>query len=106
MYAICNNGDSCPLNDICKLSGTSKQTINSALRKLEADGILYLEVIDGRRKNVCLTDKGKKLAAGTVVRLINIENSILDSWTKAEQETYLLLTMKFMEDFQKRIREL
>ena len=28
LYAICNSGDSCLLSDICKLLGTSKQTIN------------------------------------------------------------------------------
>ena len=43
LYAACNNGGSCLLSDICKISGTSKQTINSALRKLEADGLIYLE---------------------------------------------------------------
>lgn len=105
LYAICNNGISCPLSDICKLSGMSKQTINSALRKLEADGILYLEVMDGRRKNVCLTDKGRELASNTAVRLIEIENSILDSWTKQEQEAYLTLTRKFLTDFQEKMKE-
>ena len=42
LYAIYDNGDGCPLQTICRQSGISKQTVNSALRKLEGDGILYL----------------------------------------------------------------
>lgn len=38
LYAICNSGDECPLSDIPHLSGISKQTVNSALRKLEHEG--------------------------------------------------------------------
>ena len=35
LYTICNYGDSCMLKDIGRNCGLSKQTINSALRKLE-----------------------------------------------------------------------
>ena len=44
----------CALQEICRWSGTSKQTINSALRRLEAEGVLYLEQAGGKRKTVCL----------------------------------------------------
>ena len=50
LYTICNNGESCLLQEICHLSGISKQTINSAIRKLEADEIVYLEQISGKNK--------------------------------------------------------
>lgn len=106
LYTICNSGDSCLLNDICILSGTSKQTINSALRKLEAEGILYLETFNGRKKKVCLTDKGKATVKNTVVRLIKIENDILDSWSKEEQEQYLELTQRYLISFKNKIKEL
>lgn len=105
-YIICNAGDSCLLSDICKLSGTSKQTINSALRRLEAEGTIYLENVSGKKKRVCLTDSGKKLAESTVVRLIEIENSILDSWSKEEVERYLRLTGKYLKEFREKIKEL
>lgn len=106
LYTICNNGESCMLNDICKLSGTSKQTINSSLRKLESEGIVYLERANGRRKKVCLTDKGKDLTNNTVVRLIKIENEIFGLWTKTERETYIQLTQKYLTTFKEKIKEL
>lgn len=34
LYTLCNEGGSCLLNDICILTCLSKQTINSAIRKL------------------------------------------------------------------------
>ncbi len=42
LYTVHDCGGSCQLSDIYKRSGISKQTVNSALRKLEADGVIYL----------------------------------------------------------------
>ena len=53
MYILCDKGGDCPLGEICRLSGISKQTINSALRKLEEEGIVYLEGMDGKKKTAC-----------------------------------------------------
>lgn len=106
LYTICNFGDSCLLSEINKLSGMSRQTINSALRHLEADKIVFLETFDGKKKKVCLTDKGRELAAKTALRLIRIENEIFDSWTQEEQDLYLGLTEKYLKAFREKIREM
>ena len=106
LYTICNNGDSCPLSEICRLSGISKQTVNSALRKLEREGLVYLETYVGRRKMVCLTEQGKVRAEQTVVRLIGIENGILDSWSGEELALYLKLTERYLEELRWQIRKL
>lgn len=103
LYTICNEGDSCLLNDICKLSGLSKQTINSALRKLEADGILYLKQADGRKKRVCLTEQGKCLAEKTAMRIIEAENEIFAGWTAEERKTYLALTQKYLVGIKEKV---
>lgn len=106
LYAICNSGDSCLLSDICRLSGTSKQTINSALRKLERENIVYLEASGGRKKRVCFTPKGKALAENTVVRLIEIENSIFESWPQDQREQYLELTRSYLLSFREKIQNI
>lgn len=105
LYAICNHGEQCLLSDICKLSGTSKQTINSALRKLEADHIVYLETAEGRKKTVCLTENGKQLVNRTVARLIEVENDIFASWQEQERKLYLELTQKYLISFKNKIKE-
>lgn len=106
LYTICNYGDNCLLSDICRLSGASKQTINSALRKLEAENVVYLEIFSGKKKKVCLTEKGKDIVKNTVVRLIEIENDILGSWTKTERAQYLELTQRYLTSFKNKIKEI
>ena len=55
LYTICDRGSPCPLREICRCSGLSKQTVNSALRKLETEGAVYLKPVSARSKSVCLT---------------------------------------------------
>lgn len=102
LYAICDQGDSRLLQEICLYSGLSKQTVNSAVRKLEKEGVLYLENAGARAKNVCLTDRGKALAEKTALRIIEMENDIFESWAEEDMEAYLKLTERFLTDLRKR----
>lgn len=106
LYTICDNGDSCPLRDIVHNSGISKQTVNSALRKLEAEGIIYLESAGAKNKSVCLTKQGKLLADRTARQIINIENDIFASWSSEDMNQYLELTERYLWDLKDRIRQL
>lgn len=106
LYTICNNGDTCLLHEITRLSGVCKQTVNSSLRKLEQEGIVYLDAVDGRKKRVCLTDKGKTVTKDTVLRVIEIENDIFGSWTEQERTLYITLTQTYLSSFKDKIREL
>lgn len=106
LYTICDNGDSCPLQEISRRSGISKQTINSAIRKLERDGIVYLKAAGAKNKNVFLTDLGKQLAQHTAIRLITIENEIFASWEKEEVEKYLELTERFLTSLKEKYKRL
>ena len=105
LYTICSNGKECLLNDITRLSGISKQTVNSALRKLESNGIVQLEVYGGRMKKICLTDKGIRLTNDTVLNIIKAENEIFASWTNKERELYLELTQRYLDAFRNKVKE-
>lgn len=106
LYTVCHNGEKCLLNDITRSSGISKQTINSALRKLEAENIVYLESTGGRKKMVCLTAKGKEFTQNTVQKVLEIENEIFDSWTEPERVAYLELTQKYLTTLKNKVKEL
>ena len=105
LYALCNDGEECLLRDITRFSGVSKQTIHSALRKLEAADIVTLDSSASRKKKVRLTEKGKKSVKHTVLRMIEIENEIFDSWSKQEAEQYLALTERYLTAFKKQVEE-
>lgn len=106
LYTLCMFDGSCRLGRIIELSGLSKQTINSALRRLEADGTVYLEADGGRRKLVRLTDKGRALAENTALRLMDIENRVFSEWSENELETYIRLLQRFLTSLRQKIREL
>ena len=42
LYAICESGEKCLQSDIYKQTGVSRETINTAIRSLESDGLVYL----------------------------------------------------------------
>ena len=106
LYVIREKGDRCLQSEICKLTGISRQTINSAIRKLEQDGIVYLEQGKGRNTIVCLTDRGKQFASETIDPLFEIENHIWMEWTEEEQEQYLTLTAKYRDGLEKYLKAL
>ena len=83
-----------------------KQTLNSAVRKLEAEEVVYLKAADGKKKYVCLTEKGKILSEKTVLKIIEIENEILESWTEEEREIYVMLAEKYLKSFREKIKKL
>lgn len=105
LYTICDAGGKCPIHAICGQTGLSKQTVNSALRKLENDGVVYLEAADKKTKNVCLTDAGKQFADRTAMRIIEMENEILQSWDRQDVKNYLSLTEKFLRDLQEKVEQ-
>ena len=106
LYAICDNGEGCLLQEICFYTGISKQTINSALRKLEKEGIVYLELLNAKSKKVYLTNKGKKLAEKTAFRVLQMEDEIFASWKKEDVEKYLELTESYLVHLKEKINEL
>lgn len=104
LYTLCWYDGECLLRDIT--TGVSKQTVNSALRKLEAENIVRLQSFQGRKKKVFFTDKGYELAKTTVLPLIKIENEIFDSWSEEEQNIYIELTKRYLSSFKEKTKEL
>lgn len=106
LYAVCNKEGECPINFIVSMTGIKKQTVNSALRKLESENFVYLKPIGGKNKAVCFTEKGSEFAEKTVEHIIDIENDIFDSWTPREREEYLRLTQKYLTSLKERVERL
>ena len=105
LYVLCEQEGQCLQSDIFRLTGISRQTINSAIRKLERDGLAYLKQGEGRNTLVCLTEKGRDFSAQKVRLLFQIENKIWREWTVDEQERYLLFTQKYRDSFKKYLHE-
>lgn len=101
LYVLCEKKGECLQSEISKLSGISRQTINSAIRNLEKDGMVYLKPGQGRNTIVCLTEKGTHFSKEKIYPLFEIENKIWNEWTADEQRQYLMLTRKYRDALKK-----
>ena len=99
-------GDNCLQRDICKASCLPKQTINSSIRKLQADGYLTLSPGKGRSMHIHLTASGKKLIQEKLLPLIQIENDTLASFSPEECEQLLRLNAKYNQALRSRLSNL
>lgn len=106
LYILADNDGTCLISELVQQSGLNKQTINSALRKLEQDAIIYLESAGGRSKRLMLTEKGTAVVHKTVDKVIAVENQIYGSWKPEEWALYLELTQRYLNELKEKMKEL
>lgn len=101
LYMLHSEGGSCPLPRLCRFAAGGRQTINSALRKLEKAGLVTLRPADGRSKTVWLTPAGREAVDRKIGPLKSLEARIFEEWTEQEQAEYLRLLQKYLEAFRR-----
>ncbi len=101
LYALLEE-PGCTQSHLCDVTFQPKQSINSALKKLEQEGCVTLQTTekDKRSKHVFLTEKGKTMAAVTAEKIRAAERQALSASTE-DTETMLQL----MESFNQRLSE-
>ena len=78
---------------ICEFLHEPKQTVNSALKKLEAEGFLSLSAGDDQRsKRVRLTEKGRQLAKDNADRVAEAEARAIGSMSPDDRAALIRLT--------------
>lgn len=100
LYTLLNAGSQCSLKVIRQLSGLPKQTLHSAISKLEDNGYVIL-LTEGRSKCARLTESGLALAEATAGRIIAAEDRVYATWTPAELAAYLTLTERYLADLRR-----
>ena len=98
LYILREDDRSVTQSDICNMMYMPKQTVNSSLKKMEAEGYIeLLNINDKRSKQVCLTEKGVDLANNTVDIIISKENNSLSKMDKEEQALFINLFKKYKD---------
>lgn len=100
LFTVSTFGAECTQSNICRLTGIPKQTVNSAVRKLERSGILYLEEEGRKNKILRLTEAGQALVEEKVMPMMRAEQAIFAAWPEDERQALLRLTRKYLQDFQ------
>lgn len=86
LYTLRSIGEGCSQKDLSQASCTGKQTINSAIHRLQRNGILRLESGFGRTTLVYLTDKGKKMVRTRIDPVISAETAAAKSLPAQDQD--------------------
>ena len=98
LYILREDDRSVTQSDICNMMCIPKQTVNSSLKKMEAEGYIeLLNINDKRSKQVCLTEKGVDLANNNVDIIISKENNALSKMDKEEQALFINLFKKYKD---------
>ena len=92
--------------EICEFLAEPKQTVNSALKKLEAEGYLALSSgTDQRSKLVQLTPEGERLARAHVDRIPEAEAAALCAMPPDDCAAFLRLTRQYRLLFERQLGE-
>ena len=98
LYTLRTNDTALAQSEVCAYMYQPKQTVNSALKKMESEGYLKLEKgKDHRSKQISLTAGGIRLCERTVDRIIESERGALGRMTAEEQEMFLSLFHKYTD---------
>lgn len=93
--------------EICAHLHEPKQSINSALKKMEADGYIELVCGDDRRsKQILLTPRGTAVCENTIDRVVQAECSAFGALLDEEQETFLHLFHKLTDLLKEQMEEI
>lgn len=92
---------------ICSSFYLPKQSIHSALKKLEADGyIVQTAGGDRRSKRILLTEQGRSLCEETVDHVIRAEMEALGSLSAKEQEVFMNIFTQYTKQLKSAMREI
>ena len=108
LYSLYENNSSYIQKELCSEWHYPPQTVNSALKSLEKQGIISLEAVPGNKKNkrVSLTEHGLTLTQRVVARMTDAERNAILSMTADERRTLLSLTEKYTEFLRRHVRRI
>lgn len=97
MYEIEVSGGSAPLRRVAEAFSLSKQTLSSAVKSLEAKGLIELSFEEGSRKNklVSFTEAGRAFSREGIVPAIEAESRAFGSLESEERERLVALVSKY-----------
>lgn len=101
LYILSDEGDGITQSEIMTSCDMSKQTVNSAIAKMQREGLLTLGVKMGRQKRIFLTEAGRQIIQEKIEPLISLEDGIVNSWTQEERSLYLNLSERFRDALKK-----
>ena len=108
LYSLYEYGQPCTQKDLCSAWFYAPQTINSALKSMEEQGLVSLELAPKSRKNkqIFFTEAGKVLIEEKIVPLVNAEELSFERLDEQERSQLLEITQKHIEVLEQEIAKI
>lgn len=96
MYSLYEKGGPCTQTELCQIWFFTPQTINSALKSLEKQGLITLDFVPNSRKNkqFFFTEDGKQLVKEKIIPLVQAEEQSFLRLDEQERNALLTITQK------------
>lgn len=106
LYALRMTRGGTTLHELCASLCLSKQTVHSAIKQLQADGVLRAETAaDRRSRTITLTERGAALAGATVDRVIDAEVRAVMDMSESELAEFLRLFRRYNQALKREFGE-
>lgn len=106
LYTLRTNEEKITQSEICNYSHQPKQTVNTALKKMESDGYIKLCYgSDHKSKQIEFTKKGIELCENTVDKIIAAECDTLLCLPEEELKAFLKLFRKYTKLLQQNMNK-
>lgn len=102
LYTIAELGEGCLQKDIAAWCSLSRQTVNSSVQKLKAQGFLTLDSGRGREKGVFLTEEGRSLLESKIFPVMEMESEVFEEMPPEESQKLLELMEKYVQLFREK----
>lgn len=108
LYSLSESDELFTQHDFCYNWSFPPQTVNSALKNLEKQGVIYFEPVPGNKKNkwIKLTEKGTKLAVRVITPLICAECESFGELSREECDAMISTAKKYNSILKNRIENM
>lgn len=106
LYSLRLFDGSLPQKELVAVSELPKQTAGSAIRKMEQEGLVVSQPMDGKQRRITLTAAGEQLAERTVDRLVSMEAGLLEQWGPRKSAQYISLGQEYLDALRDAVRRI
>ena len=105
LYCVRERKEPYTQKELCDLWSYSRQTINSALKNMQAQGLIQLVLAQGNRKNkqIVLPLQGEELVKQVVDPLLQAEKRVFSKMGMDNVERYLQLEHQYLQALREEI---
>lgn len=107
LYAVVELGDGCSQREIGAAAYLGKQTVNTSVHRLVAEGLLAVEREPHRRSSrVSLTEEGRRFVARAIEPVRAIEQEVFDGLPEQDREAFVRIQRTYLDELRRRMAEL